>query len=1614
MSSENYSKTAKSRQAQKPSSKGAQQRFSATEQKKSTHPPGSCEDFEYLLYSNGRSSNIVKFRETAFNFVLRELGNVARLILTGTRYEPPAIPDPPEEFDQTNDPFGNREKIYLRKVQNREDEVLSMRNKEPQVYAYLWGNLSKESREQVQRKFYPVLDANGDPELDGYGNPLMDNDWDNVKENTDPVRLMKRIIDTHLAPDTGVAPVNRNASKRRYEGIRQGQQEPLLDLKQRFVNAIESMEAVGAQIESDEDQAARFIDILDPSRFGKLKADTTNWAKNNIKPYPQTLNDAFEVASTYRIVTDTGGMVNAAAFVTDQNQQNRSQNQKSKGKGKQQKNETADHGNGHQSKTPNVCTKECPICHDPTPHWQRDCPVVAEAKRLHARRQNASVTFARGAVADDGVVLTCYPVGEPLSLVIEESTSGVNVTSAEPFTEIVLPSKAHTVPSTKVLLDNQASVSVFCNPDLLHDIRTADVPCRISGINNLAIVATEIGDFNEFKDIYYHPEASANVLSFSQTDKYCDNDYDPEFKVFRSIPPGGPAYQFFQQDGLYVYDTSSKLVLGPTTVDENLQLFSVREQEDAKMAKELSHRLAYPSPKSLVDILNTGSVINAPVSSKDVARATKIFGPDLASLRGKSHRRNTPAVKFDYLPRQVTSDLVMNADIMFVDTLAFLISVTTPLGLTMVNALGRTRGSRSAPSVKKALFNQIANYKSRDFMVKTLRTDKEGSIASMTEDLMKEGINVNPEGSGSHVPVIERKIQEVKERARAIVNILPWRLALNLVPWLVFFCVSRINLIPHKSGLTSISPTEAFKGRKIDWKTDLRVGFGDYAECVDPYADNTLKSRTHAAIALLPTGNATGSVTFMSLLTGRTIVRDQFKILPVPNFVIDHMNKLADLSRARTAQAVTGPVNLDFALGQVPQPVLDDLDVEEEVVYPPDNVITIDDSARVPVDEPLIITPDPIYIEHPAEIDPTIIVPDQNLQPEVAPPVSDDLPQDSADSVADDPLLTVDPPGSAASTEADDQPVTIQTPTLRYETRSRLRGDVAHWDPKTQMIINPSEHVLLTRHTALEKLRERSAEKLDMITGLSFNISVKKALKSKPKAALESLFKELTQMVDKNVFAGVPPSVKVKKRVIKSFIFLKEKYKSDGSFDKLKSRLVANGSMEDRLSVLFEDISSPTASLPFIFLIACIAARDRRFVKTIDIGGAYLNADISKHDIYMELDETTAAILVQIDPSYQQYLRPNGTMIVKLKKALYGCIESAKLWYDLLALTLESNGFTKNPIDPCVFNKEIDGVQCTAVVYVDDIFVTCLKLSMIEDLERYLRERFKEITVHDGYIHSYLGMTWDFGVPGEVKVTMKGYVEEVLKVSQVTGTVSTPASEQLFSTRDATLLQPVQKEEFHSIVAKMLYLAKRTRPDLLLPITFLTTRVQAPDEDDWSKLQRVMKYLNGSKELGIVLRPRPSSQIDAYIDASYGVHIDGKSHSGMFISLGAGPVLVKSVKQKIVTKSSTEAELIALSDLCSVVIWTRDFLVAQGEEPPPATIFQDNQSTIALAEKGFSTSDRTKHVKIRYFWVKDRVDSGEIKIVYIPTEDMIADILTKPLQGEKFRQLRMSLLNWVY
>ena len=274
-------------------------------------------------------------------------------------------------------------------------------------------------------------------------------------------------------------------------------------------------------------------------------------------------------------------------------------------------------------------------------------------------------------------------------------------------------------------------------------------------------------------------------------------------------------------------------------------------------------------------------------------------------------------------------------------------------------------------------------------------------------------------------------------------------------------------------------------------------------------------------------------------------------------------------------------------------------------------------------------------------------------------------------------------------------------------------------------------------------------------------------------------------------------------------------------------------------------------------------------------------------------------------------------------------------------------------------------------------------------------------------------MVLDFTEPGACTVSMPAYIEGIVAENDIAHTAATPATHDLFSIAESSpRLASDQAQKFHSCVAKLLFLCKRARPDILTAVAFLTTRVSAPTEQDQAKLSRVLGYLKGTQELGLRLSSDGAlTHVRAYIDASFAVHPDMRSHTGSVITVGAGAVFVKSAKQKLNAKSSTEAELIGLSDALGQVIWTRHFLAAQGYEMEPATVFQDNMSTIHMVRNGAPTSERSRHVNIKFFFAKDRVASGEIKVEYCPTEDMLADLFTKPLQGELFRKLRALLLN---
>ena len=178
------------------------------------------------------------------------------------------------------------------------------------------------------------------------------------------------------------------------------------------------------------------------------------------------------------------------------------------------------------------------------------------------------------------------------------------------------------------------------------------------------------------------------------------------------------------------------------------------------------------------------------------------------------------------------------------------------------------------------------------------------------------------------------------------------------------------------------------------------------------------------------------------------------------------------------------------------------------------------------------------------------------------------------------------------------------------------------------------------------------------------------------------------------------------------------------------------------------------------------------------------------------------------------------------------------------------------------------------------------------------------------------------------------------------------------------------------------------------------------------KLLRLLKYLNGTRELCLTLEAGKSPIVTWWIDAAFAVHPDFKSHTGAVMSMGKGAIISISRKQKMNTRSSTEAELVAADDITGMILWTKLFLEAQGYPIERNILMQDNQSTIRLEKNGKkSSSKRTRHMNIKFFFITDQIEKKQMEVEYCPTDDMTGDYMSKALQGEKFYKFRSEILN---
>ena len=373
-----------------------------------------------------------------------------------------------------------------------------------------------------------------------------------------------------------------------------------------------------------------------------------------------------------------------------------------------------------------------------------------------------------------------------------------------------------------------------------------------------------------------------------------------------------------------------------------------------------------------------------------------------------------------------------------------------------------------------------------------------------------------------------------------------------------------------------------------------------------------------------------------------------------------------------------------------------------------------------------------------------------------------------------------------------------------------------------------------------------------------------------------------------------------KRKALQYLMFIKRK-----TCGRVKARGCADGRPQ-RLYKTKEETSSPTVRLESIMFSSLIDAYEKRHVVTCDIPGAFMQTDIDEV-VHVRLEGQMADLLVKVDPNlYLPYLfEENGkkAIYVVLNKALYGTLQAALLfWKDLSGYLTKTMGFTANKYDPCVVNKRINGKQCTILWHVDDLKISHVDPEVLEIIIGQLEARFGKtdpLTVTRGKVHEFLGMTLDFSTEGEFSVKMGAYTEKVLAdvPEDMDGTAVTPAQEYLFQvSENGEKLDDATRELFHNKVAQLLFLAKRSRPDLQTAVSFLTTRVASPDKDDYAKLARAIKYLRGTRNLYLTLKAENLSSIQWWVDASFAVHRDMRSHTGSVMSMGKGGVVSNSTR----------------------------------------------------------------------------------------------------------------------
>ena len=1571
---------------------------------KKTKFKGACEPIEDYVYDTGQPTSNQELYSTTTKKIAEYIARTYdgagefRNALVNLKFDPlikPKVVDYATKYDKDNKPIVDEEarEEWKEELKSYKKEVKTREKNSSKAFALILGQCSDMLRSKIESH----------------------DDWETTNRDDDPVELLKIIKHCMVHKTTtrhkGYSIIEAEGALNRF---RQGEKMTLEDYRDRLISLIDVFRDVGGEPgtsklmvkEYGSESAAleaytalRIINQSDPKRFGDLVNELSNQYTRGLDGYPDTVSKAFDMLVNYkpprRNNNNNQYPKNELSFATVGEEEHGGGRGGGRGRGRGRSN---GRGRGYQQRG-----------------------------QVGDNQNNEQV---------EDYSASARNLNELVETTVSLSQSG---------------SKLH---PRMLLMDSCSSVTIISNKELVHGIYKSDQTLRVhcGGGDNYLSYKARFGDYP--KDVWFDPDGLANIMSMDEVaDMFrltMDTDAERSINMHKqdgTIIKFKPVTARVYSHMLDVHNhDDNKFWSFIQTVSGQKEYYTKREIEDANNARRFQNIIMRPSARFTADTA-IKHLPNCPITRRALAVADDIYGPNLGSIKGKTPHKtikhvpgNTDPVPPEILKRH--RHLTIVTDIMFINKEPFLVTYSRALRFGTVTHLS----NRQTKGIKQSLKSTVRMYKNRGFIIDTIFADIE------FEDLRKYIPILDTTGANDHVPDAERYIRTIKDRVRSTYRMLPFQYIPRLVlVQLTRNCVFWLNAFPHPDGISNEhSPRYIMTGTQLNYDKHVRCEFGAYAQ-VDREHSNNMNERAVGGICLGPTGNAQGTHNFLSLSTGKRIKGTVWRGLPMPEDVILRVNQMG--------KDQGFPKTLTFADrhgNEIPDNIEDFEhwgDEDDEDYQPTDD--SSDDEGQW-YDDEMSQESDDDQSRTSHEEEDTILdlmghntdVPDGDEMSQVSAEdivdnpghanQSQDVPVTLEDTNADDPTDTFEADDTVEQTGASDtatqtgandgdyhsdeeDPQTLQEEFEAAEAEGiKSAGDGSgrpqrnrrpHKDPSFLYNIFES-----TPQEAFNYLMSQDCE--EAYCFLTEQMTAKKGLKRFKEAGAQAIMNELEQIVYRRVMRGKHAhelTREDKRAALRYLMFLKQK-----RCGKIKARGCADG-RKQRLYKTKEETTSPTVSIEGMILTCMVDAYERRHVGTCDIGGAFMHADIDEK-IHIKLDGELAHLLIKVDETYAQFLTyENGNPVIyaELSKALYGTLQAAKLfWENLTEFLCKDLGFTVNPYDACVVNKYINGKQCTIAWHVDDLKISHVELEVVKDIigklnDKYGKETPLSLTLGD--VHEYLGMTIDFSRPGEVSFIMKDYVTDLIgeKPKSMDGRVATtPAASHLYQiNEDADKIDDKDAEIFHHLTAKLLYLAKRSRPDILTAVSFLCTRVKSPDCDDWKKLNRCMNYLEGTQDLYLTVGMNKEPTINWWVDASFAVHPDMRSHTGATVSLGKGSVVNKSSKQKINTRSSTEAEVVGVNDAMTMILWMKLFLDAQGVSTTDNIIHQDNMSSILLEKNGKRSSGKqTRHMDIRYFFITDCVKQGMTKIEYCPTEHMHGDFFTKPLQGSLFRTHRAMIL----